>query len=61
MNLIQGLTPEEVSDAFRLSTEDDGDLDELKAPVISYIHAVQPQIDKYAGFGMQKLMANVGL
>ncbi|KAJ7084196.1 hypothetical protein C8R44DRAFT_894167 [Mycena epipterygia] len=60
LELVEGLTPQNISDAVRLSNPDDGDLDELKKPVIQYIHDIQPELKKYASFGMQRLIAKVG-
>ncbi|KAJ7494196.1 hypothetical protein FB451DRAFT_1551352 [Mycena latifolia] len=61
MRLIDGYTPEELSESCRLSTSEDGELHELRDLVVGYITSVQPEIEKHASFGLQKLLAHVGL
>ncbi|KAJ7082561.1 hypothetical protein C8R44DRAFT_894729 [Mycena epipterygia] len=57
---VAGWTPAQIAESCRGSTPAD-DLDTLKDNVVSYIKTVQPEIAKCEGFGLQKLMANVGL
>ncbi|KAF7372675.1 C2H2-type domain-containing protein [Mycena venus] len=56
-----GLTSAEVQEVIRGSTEDDGDLHDIKDLVIRYFADVQPMIKQHCAFGFQRLMANVGL
>ncbi|KAJ6531554.1 hypothetical protein B0H10DRAFT_197978 [Mycena sp. CBHHK59/15] len=56
-----GLTPAEVQQVIRGSTEDDDDLHDVKDYVVQYLADVQPMIKQHSAFGFQHLMANVGL
>ncbi|KAJ7016492.1 hypothetical protein C8F04DRAFT_1343061 [Mycena alexandri] len=57
---IEGFTSEELEDACRASSEEDGTHYELKALVSGYIDRVQPEISKLTAFGLRKTLAKVG-
>jgi hypothetical protein len=55
-----GLTPG-VQELIRGSTEEDGDLHDVKDYVTQYLADVQPMIKQHCALGFQRLMTNVGL
>ncbi|KAJ7939629.1 hypothetical protein B0H13DRAFT_2300317 [Mycena leptocephala] len=55
------LSPVDMDEIVRGSTDEDGDLHELKPLVIKYINNVQPMIKRYTMFGLHRLMANIGI
>ncbi|KAJ7202223.1 hypothetical protein B0H12DRAFT_1080852 [Mycena haematopus] len=59
-NHILPYTPAQLAESSRLSTDKDP-FHALKDIVEGYIQRIQPEIQKHASFGMQKLIANVGL
>ncbi|KAJ6467599.1 hypothetical protein DFH09DRAFT_1345507 [Mycena vulgaris] len=56
-----GLTPAEVQEVSRGSTEDDDDLHDVKYYVVQYLADVQPMIEQHCVFGFQHLMVIVRL
>ncbi|KAJ7732860.1 hypothetical protein B0H16DRAFT_1769910 [Mycena metata] len=57
---VQDYTPQDLDDASRASTDDDGAHYELKDVVIHYVHRVQDKIDGMTSFGLRKTLAKVG-
>ncbi|KAJ7177272.1 hypothetical protein C8R43DRAFT_1118274 [Mycena crocata] len=57
---VEGYTPAELAEACR-NSQDDDELHHIKPLVVGYISGIQPTIAEYEGFGMQRLMAHVGL
>jgi hypothetical protein len=55
------LSAEQIQEVVCRSSEDDGDLHDLKSLMKRYLHNIQPFIKQYSTFGLQRLMANVGL
>ncbi|KAJ7048377.1 hypothetical protein C8F01DRAFT_1095114 [Mycena amicta] len=60
LDLVKGKTPEELVEARRLSTELDGDLHDVHDAVVGFPARFQGAIAGLAGFGLQKLLAQVG-
>ncbi|KAJ6528610.1 hypothetical protein B0H19DRAFT_537211 [Mycena capillaripes] len=57
---VVGYTGAQLAESCRISTKDDGDLHSLHNVVVRYVKRIQPEIAKQAGFGQQKLLAQVG-
>ncbi|KAJ6447759.1 hypothetical protein C8R45DRAFT_1115710 [Mycena sanguinolenta] len=58
---IEGYEGSELAESCRMSTPADDPLHKLAKLVIGYISRIQPEIIHQAGFGMQKLLADVGV
>ncbi|KAJ7833566.1 hypothetical protein B0H13DRAFT_2370359 [Mycena leptocephala] len=61
LTLIEGMTATDIAEVIRGSTGDDGDLHDLKPLVVGYVENIQREIKQHSTYGMQRLMANVGL
>ncbi|KAJ6462643.1 hypothetical protein C8R47DRAFT_96617 [Mycena vitilis] len=61
LDFLAGLSPVEIGEMTRGSTEDDDDLHNIKDLVVGYVAEIQPRLKFYATFGLGRLMANVGI
>lgn len=57
---LAGNEPELVFDSCRSATKDDGDLYELQSTCVDYFRRMQPEIESYLHFGVQRLLAQIG-
>ncbi|KAJ7184044.1 hypothetical protein GGX14DRAFT_581269 [Mycena pura] len=57
---LEGQEPAMIYDSRRSATKDDGNLYDLQSVCVNYFMRMQPEIESYLHFGVQRLLAQVG-